>query len=258
MNPLDTKSFGGERNRREALSYGWIGQEWRTNYSVTARVPFLTSQFPTLESVTEFPKTKRGESDKRFLSEPIRWNERDRDSRLDKDGAISFVHGGIIPEYLSTLSSSSSSSKDTPITSINRIGHSLLELLVSSSNPFPISLPKDSTIEQKIFWSEKGPMWNRDWALKSEKEICERVERVCQELKVRRLVMGHTPHFEGIVSRCRGKVLLIDTGKISRLLLASFACVQLGRKLIQDRGEFVQVSRELMEEHILSSTSLTR
>jgi hypothetical protein len=34
-------SFGGERNRREAFSTGWIGQEFRTNYSITARVPYL-------------------------------------------------------------------------------------------------------------------------------------------------------------------------------------------------------------------------
>lgn len=31
-------------------------------------------------------------------------------------------------------------------------------------------------------------------------------------LGVRRLVMGHTPNFEGMVSRCNGTILLIDTG----------------------------------------------
>jgi hypothetical protein len=55
-------------------------------------------------------------------------------------------------------------------------------------------------------------MWNRDWALESEDEICERVDKVLERLKVRRLVMGHTPQFEGITARCDGKVLLIDTG----------------------------------------------
>ncbi|GAA5896092.1 uncharacterized protein JCM6883_001709 [Sporobolomyces salmoneus] len=202
------RSFGGERNRREAMSTGWIGQEWRTNYSITARVPFLTHSFPTTSSVVEFPKMLKGQSDKRFISEPTPFKRRSNGSKLDLEGAISFVHGGIIPEYLETLSTS-----DSPISEINRIGHSLMELLVD--HPFPVSLPSAATKEERLFWSERGPMWNRDWALLEEKQICERVQKTCEKLGVRRLVMGHTPNFEGMLKRCGGKVLLIDTG-ISR------------------------------------------
>lgn len=85
----------------------------------------------------------------------------------------------------------------------------------------PMSLPRTSTPEQRYFWGEKGPMWNREWAMLEETEICKRVERACEMMGVKRLVMGHTPHFEGILSRCQGKVLLIDTGKTSFLDLPS-------------------------------------
>ncbi|GAA6009603.1 hypothetical protein JCM11491_001031 [Sporobolomyces phaffii] len=179
VNPTDIKTFGGERNRREAMSTGWIGQEWRANYSITARIP-LSDPSPSLSPYA------------------------------DDDGAISFVHGGITPEYLDTLSKA-----ESPVDAMNRIGHSLLVSLVESPNPYPVSLPRAATPEQRMFWSETGPMWNRDWATQGEGEICERVRETCKRLRVRRLVMGHTPHFEGILSRCGGRVLLIDTG-ISR------------------------------------------
>lgn len=42
--------------------------------------------------------------------------------------------------------------------------------------------------------------------------MCARAKEACELLGVRRLVMGHTPHFEGPVARCGGRVLLIDTG----------------------------------------------
>jgi len=42
--------------------------------------------------------------------------------------------------------------------------------------------------------------------------VCKAVDGVLAKTGVRRLIMGHTPHFNGIVSRCNGKILLIDTG----------------------------------------------
>lgn len=49
----------------------------------------------------------------------------------------------------------------------------------------------------------------------SESAVCSKVDGVLEKLGVRRLVMGHTPHFSGIVSRCNGKILVIDTGMLS-------------------------------------------
>ncbi|GAA5969317.1 hypothetical protein JCM3765_001882 [Sporobolomyces pararoseus] len=235
VNKDDIKSFGGERNRREAMSSGWIGQEWRQNYSITARVPYLVSKFPSNKSITRFHL----DENKKFTSEPENQDQDQEDederdnslSELEKDGAVNFVHGGIIPEYLKTLSSGR-----RPISEINRIGTTLMNFL--KEKPFPISLPKGgSTVEQRLFWSEQGPMWNRDLALQEPEELlCTRVEKVLKELKVRRLVVGHTPNFEGIVSRCRGKVLLIDTG-ISRAYGGSHSFLEILHTLTPSEEE---------------------
>ncbi|GAA5929965.1 uncharacterized protein JCM15063_004679 [Sporobolomyces koalae] len=234
VSAADIQSFGGERNRRHALLSGWIGQEWRANYSITARVPYLTHTFPTESSVIELPTSRKGESDKRFVLDP---EPRHSDADDDEAGAISFVHGGIIPEYLAMLDSSSTG----PISTINRIGHSILTSLVEHPNSQPLSLPRDASTEQRVFWSERGPMWNREFAMdQDELSICKRVAETCKRLKVRRLVMGHTPNFEGIVERCQGRVLLIDTG-ISKAYGGSHS--------------FLEIQHTLTPKSLSSSTS---
>lgn len=46
--------------------------------------------------------------------------------------------------------------------------------------------------------------------------VCQRAKEACELLNVSYLVMGHTPDFEGIRTRCDGRVLLIDTGQSFR------------------------------------------
>ncbi|KAK4704052.1 hypothetical protein P7C70_g2160, partial [Phenoliferia sp. Uapishka_3] len=225
-----TSQFGGEAQRREALREGWIGQTWRTNYSITARVP-LSQGFTSLpRSLTPPIPSYAASSPQTYVGDAL-----PPSSEYDpfSHAAISFVHGGIIPEYLHTLTGN-------PIEEINRMcvpssipslllphsfhlpkkqiddnsGSELLHSLLST--PSTHSLPSTATPEQRFFWSEKGPMWDRSYALdEDEQEMCKRAEEACEILGVRHLVMGHTPHFEGPVERCGGKVLLIDTG-ISR------------------------------------------
>jgi hypothetical protein len=110
--------------------------------------------------------------------------------------------GGIHPDW---------AARDDPIESINAIGRSLLAKAIDT--PFrAIGLPSNLTAEERDLYSVDGPFWYRGYALEEdEAKICEQVERVRQRLGVRRLVMGHTPNFEGIVSRCKGKLLLIDS-----------------------------------------------
>jgi hypothetical protein len=36
---------------------------------------------------------------------------------------------------------------------------------------------------------------------------------VLKRTGTRRMIMGHTPDFEKIVSRCGGKIVIIDTGE---------------------------------------------
>lgn len=54
--------------------------------------------------------------------------------------------------------------------------------------------------------------WYRGYALNDELAACAEAKQMTDRLGVRRLVMGHTPNFEGMVSRCNGTILLIDTG----------------------------------------------
>lgn len=164
--------------------HGWIGQEFRANYSITARVPYLIEAYPAGVDAPTLPVTPAGSSDRRFLEDPIFSASSLATSDPLRRSAISFVHGGITPEYLSSLDSKS------PITDINRIGHSILQSLLSVPGGVPLGLPRNASPEQREFWSERGPMWNRDWALEEEDEICGRVEKALEMLNVRRMVVS--------------------------------------------------------------------
>lgn len=155
----DIASFGGERQRRIALSTGWIGQTWRTNYSITARVPF-SHNFPLPTALQPLlPSTPVGSSSRAFVEDYI---PAINSSTPFSHTAASFVHGGITPEYLSSLKLDSGRGY---ISHINAIGHSILEAILIKVAP--LSLPSGSTLEQREFWSERGPMWARDYALES-------------------------------------------------------------------------------------------
>ncbi|KAI5478940.1 hypothetical protein MNV49_004461 [Pseudohyphozyma bogoriensis] len=205
----DIATFGGEKARRAAMTEGWIGQTWRTNYSITARIPYAHN-FPSLPSslLPTLPSTPLGSSSQSFLSDPTPPTPHPTYGDPFSHAAASFVHGGIQPGYLKGLKT------ETPIRRINEIGRGLLESLVRK--PTTMQLPRDATPEQREFWSERGPMWDRLYALdEDDEEVCANAAEACKILGVRRLVMGHTPNFEGMVSRCDGKIILIDTG-ISR------------------------------------------
>lgn len=58
-------------------------------------------------------------------------------------------------------------------------------------------------------------MWYRGWAQDTEEKVCKDVESVLEKTGTRRMIMGHTPDFENITSRCGGKIVIIDTGESS-------------------------------------------
>ncbi|SJX63561.1 uncharacterized protein SRS1_14315 [Sporisorium reilianum f. sp. reilianum] len=116
---------------------------------------------------------------------------------------MSFVHGGITPHY-ATLGTHH----------INTLGHSFLAKALSQ--PTPTSwLPPNTTTDEQLLWSESGPLWYRGYASDPPATACPNAAQATQLLGVTQLVMGHTPHFDGFVTRCNNTVLLIDTG-ISR------------------------------------------
>jgi hypothetical protein len=182
--PSEIKTFGSTPERQKALSTGWLGRTWRANYTVTSRLPY----HPSL-----------GMPNDDFIpgsQSPL------------SHAALSFVHGGISPTYLKT----------TPYPSrINVLGASLLRKLQTrkQATPHPPGtypgLPSDATHEEIELYGANGPLWYRGWALDDDAKVCREVDGVLNKLGVRRLVMGHTLNFEHIVSRCDGKILLIDT-----------------------------------------------
>ena len=79
--------------------------------------------------------------------------------------------------------------KENDVDKINDIGLGLLESLVQLANP--LQLPRNATQEQREFWSERGPMWDRTYALdEDEAAVCARAEEAADLLGVRHLVMG--------------------------------------------------------------------
>ncbi|TCD64914.1 hypothetical protein EIP91_003450 [Steccherinum ochraceum] len=186
VHPSEIKTFGSTAARQTMLSTGRIGKSWAANYTTTSRLPLHASLGP--------PNTDYDPNDTSPLSH----------------AAISFVHGGLSPTY----------SDLTPFPSrINDLGHSLLRKLQfqhplpppSPPNPYP-GLPRTATQAEHRLYDANGPLWYRGWALEPEESVCSRVDEVLQKTGTRRMIMGHTPDFQKIVSRCDGKIIIIDTG----------------------------------------------
>ncbi|EJD06841.1 Metallo-dependent phosphatase [Fomitiporia mediterranea MF3/22] len=209
--PKEIATFGSVAARQKMLQTGRIGRAWAANYSVTSRVAL----HPPMGPLSPFPSSvsynpSLGHSSIDFV--PI---ESKADGKVNieedplADATLSFVHGGLSPSYAHL----------TPYpSSINDIGRTLLRRLQTRVFPPPhppapyAGLPTDATDAEKGLYADDGPLWYRGWALKSENEVCGEVDDVLTRTGVRRLVMGHTPNFEHITSRCGGKVIIIDTG----------------------------------------------
>ncbi|RKO88199.1 Metallo-dependent phosphatase-like protein, partial [Blyttiomyces helicus] len=62
-------------------------------------------------------------------------------------------------------------------------------------------------------FGDDGPLWYRGYAQDAEEVICGVLQKALDHLKVRRMVIGHTPQYDGrILGRCTGKVFVIDVG----------------------------------------------
>lgn len=79
-------------------------------------------------------------------------------------------------------------------------------------HPYP-GLPASSTPDERELYGSDGVVWWRGLATEEdEAKVCEWVRTLQQRLGVRRIIGGHTPDFEKIVSRCDGGAIIIDTG----------------------------------------------
>ena len=154
------------------ITTGRIGKSWAANYTTTSRLPLHPSLGP--------PNTDYDSSSSSPLSH----------------SALSFVHGGLAPNYADL----------TPYPSkINEISSSLLRRLqtrefppVHPPNPYP-GLPSTATNEEHRLYEGDGPLWYRGWALDEDEDVegglCYRADSVMKKIGVRRLIIGHTPDF---------------------------------------------------------------
>ncbi|KAG8905396.1 hypothetical protein FRB99_009009 [Tulasnella sp. 403] len=126
--------------------------------------------------------------------------------------AVALVHGGLVPGQVH---------RNYP-TQLNSMGKDIVRLLqdrnpqprpkIKPNDPDP-ALPELTPEQRELLFGEDSVLWYRGWATEPDEEkVCENVDEMLKAHGVRRLVMAHTIVDKGIISRCNGKVFLIDTG----------------------------------------------
>jgi len=190
--PTEIKTFGSVAARQRMLSTGPIGRSWASNYTTATRLPLHPHLGPPN---TPYPPAYSVEKDDPGydFDEWMYRNHREPNSKNPlSHAALSFVHGGLAPEY-SNLS---------PFpTRINELSTSLMRKLQHRvqppphpPNPYP-GLPYDSTREELELYGASGPLWYRGWAMDDEEKACKDVDGVLAKTGTRRMIMGHTPTF---------------------------------------------------------------
>jgi hypothetical protein len=99
-----------------------------------------------------------------------------------------FVHGGVLPGHVRY--------------GIGRINEESRRWMLGEKREIPSILAGDT-----------APIWARDYSDGEPNErVCEALSRVLDDLKVKRMVVGHTVQKTGITSGCGDKVWRIDVG----------------------------------------------
>jgi hypothetical protein len=98
-------------------------------------------------------------------------------------GDTAFVHGGIVPGVAATLDDANQAAR----------------CWLAGQGRMPAVLE-----------DEHGPVWDRSFG--GDTVDCASLERALAELKVARMVVGHTPQPHGVSDRCDGKLWRIDVG----------------------------------------------
>jgi len=200
--PSELETFGSVEARQEYISTGPIGKTWAKNYTTTSRLPLHASLGPPN---TPFPPKDH----EHYTTSDLELEKYYDPKEALTHSAVSFVHGGLSPTYPEL----------TPFPSrINEIAEGLLKKVQHRKQPPPHpphpypGLPASATHEEHGLLDSNGPLWYRGWALENEEQVCKDVDTVLAKTGTRRMIMGHTPDFKNIVSRCNGKVIIIDTG----------------------------------------------
>ncbi|KAJ7104021.1 Metallo-dependent phosphatase-like protein [Mycena belliarum] len=201
--PSEIATFGSVAARQKMISTGPIGRAWAQNYTAASRLPLHPHLGPPN---TPFPPPSHPlHAHNAPLPASAYYSVRAPLSHA----ALSFVHGGLAPTYAHLA----------PFpTKINALSASLLRRLQHRAQPAPHppaaypGLPAGTPHDEAVLYGADGPFWYRGWATDGEDKACMDVEAVLARTGTRRMIMGHTPDFSGIVSRCNGKIIIIDTG----------------------------------------------
>lgn len=96
--------------------------------------------------------------------------------------------------------------------------------------------------EDAVCRDQSGPLWWRGFATESDAALASHVDELLAKHQVRRMVVGHSPTTDGVVSRLGGKVILADVG-LSESFSSRRACVVIegGAAHALDRGRKVQL-----------------
>ncbi|KAH9994785.1 hypothetical protein BJV77DRAFT_993083 [Russula vinacea] len=115
-------------------------------------------------------------------------------------------------------------------------------------HPYP-GLPSRATPEEHTFYGSDGPLWYR--------KVCREVDSVLEKTGTRRMIMGHTPDFEEIVSRCNGKIIIIDTG-ISHAYGGALSALSVEYILEDVRSSSSSEKNKLREKEVVKAVYVNR
>lgn len=102
-------------------------------------------------------------------------------------GDTVFAHGGVLPQHA-------------------RKG---LDVINSETQRW---LRGEGEISPDLLQGDESPLWSRRFCQNPGPADCAVAEETLAALSVKRMVLGHTVHTEGIVNNCGGKVWCIDVG----------------------------------------------
>ncbi|KAF9036262.1 Metallo-dependent phosphatase-like protein [Panaeolus papilionaceus] len=243
--PSELKTFGTIAARQRILSTGRIGRTWANNYTTASRLPLHPSlghpnaPYPPSGLQIQIQKDE-------FDEVQVHLNH---DNYPLSHAALSFVHGGLAPDYPEL----------TPFpTRINDVATSLLSKVQNRRQPAPHpphaypGLPVGTTPEEHRLYDASGPLWYRGWAMDEDSVVCAKVDDVLQRTGTRRMIMGHTPDFTNIVSRCNGKIIIIDTG-ISHAYGGVLSALSIHYKLEPIGDEQVGENQRWIETEVVSA-----
>ncbi len=97
-----------------------------------------------------------------------------------------FVHGGVLPEHV-----------EYGVDKLNRE----VRAWMLGDNAYPVMMQ-----------GQQAPVWTRYYSAPKGQNPCPVLQDTLDKLKVKRMIVGHTPQMDGVRSACDGKLWLIDVG----------------------------------------------